>query len=234
MMKYKGMFIGIVSYLCIAYFINVMTLVENANLSESLTILFLNFRQFAELSLDKFDPRLIIMFLIFIYILCIRMLSVVHENASFKSMLLNKYTKKQMLHHILIENVKHVIFTYLTVFGCVLLLYVVVSHQFISQDLATLLRLSIYLFRVLFIIFSLHAQYTITSLISVKLNVIPMLLIGFGLIVMFDFVFGCSLITFSNSLNHEVIYMIIEIVFMSIIYLRIKYTFMKKEDLFND
>ena len=233
-MKYKNILISIFIYFCITYFINVMTLIKGANLSECFMILFLNFRQFSEFSLEKFDPRLIIMFLLFLYILCMRMLSVVHENASFKSMYLNKYSKKQILYHILDENIKRFIITYVFILSTVILIYVISKLSIDKQDLFTLLVFLIYLFRLLFIIFFLNIQYTVYAISNFKLNLLPMIFIGLTLTVVIDLIFESSLITFSGLIYNEMIYMIIEIMIMTIAYLYVKKVFMKKEDLFND
>lgn len=116
----------------------------------------------------------------------------------------------------------------------ILFLAIVLNQNFQETDIHTNLTFCIYLFRFIFIIFILNLIYTILSINGEKLNVIPLILIGFVFLIFIDLYCGSSLITYSSNTSCELIYVILEVAIMTGIYLFIQKKFINKEDLFND
>lgn len=225
---------AIIVYFIIALFVNVLPYVETPDTTAILSILFLNFDSFTEYHLLKFSPQHIIIFLMFIYLVCIKMLSNINENISFKSMFLLKYTRKSFLRNIIKENIKFFTKIYCISLIMVLVLSAFVNRNFQELDLFTISIFCLYLLRFIYIIFSLNLIYTVLSINGERLNFVPLIMIGFVFLIFIDLYCGCSFITFSNNSSSEFIYAIVEIFIMSGIHLIMQKKFINKEDLFND
>ena len=236
MKKNRRFIVWEIMFFLIAYLINIFPYANNGNYQDEMSFLFLNFDNFEKMGFDKFNPQFIIMFLIFIYINCIKILSIENENNSFKSMYLIKFTKKKVIKKIVKEHI-----ACLGMLGTISYLLTLFFHFLLTFFVATkeinwmyFLIVLVYIIRIYSILIIINIIYSINCLIKVKNEILLLLSIVLVLFIFIDLFFGQSFVTLSNNLKIEVMLYFFELSVLYCFYLYTKWNFFNKEDLFND
>lgn len=230
-MKNKKLILFTIIFLIISFFINVIPNSYHKSFSNGTAILFLNFKSFTNFGLEKFNPQLIIMFLIFIYIVSIKLLSSENENNTFKSLYLVKFTRKTIIRKI----AKNYIYLFtLLALNCFITITLLFYLVYGIIDFVDAFILFIYLIRLFTMIYFVCICYTLSCFFEIKNQRVPIIFIILISLIFLDLFIGCSTITYSNTLKIELSMFSLEFIASYSLYIFIKSRFLKKEDLFND
>ena len=178
-------------------------------------ILFLNFDKFSIYQLDKFNPQILIMFILIFFVIYHQQISNINENTSFLSMELHKKQKREIIFGIMIESFKDNLLIYIVGVATILLLtisldFIVLSQfTFISEQL---IKILIYFLKFETFITSMTIIIRILNIIKTSYYYTIVSYFIFVLLLMIDYVFGTSFITISNTIIDELLYSLIMVI----------------------
>ena len=178
-------------------------------------ILFLNFDKFSIYQLDKFNPQILIMFILIFFVIYHQQISNINENTSFLSMELHKKQKREIIFGIMIESFKDNLLIYIVGVATILLLtisldFIVLSQfTFISEQL---IKILIYFLKFETFITSMTIIIRILNIIKTSYYYTIVSYFIFILLLMIDYVFGTSFITISNTIINELLYSLIMLI----------------------
>lgn len=178
-------------------------------------ILFLNFDKFSIYQLDKFNPQILIMFILIFFVIYHQQISNINENTSFLSMELHKKQKREIIFCIMIESFKDNLLIYIVGVATILLLtisldFIVLSQfTFISEQL---IKILIYFLKFETFITSMTIIIRILNIIKTSYYYTIVSYFIFVLLLMIDYVFGTSFITISNTIIDELLYSLIMLI----------------------
>lgn len=178
-------------------------------------ILFLNFDKFSIYQLDKFNPQILIMFILIFFVIYHQQISNINENTSFLSMELHKKQKWEIFFGIVIESLKDNLLIYIVGVATILLLtisldFIVLSQfTFISEQL---IKILIYFLKFETFITSMTIIIRILNIIKTSYYYTIVSYFIFVLLLMIDYIFGTSFITISNTIINELLYSLIMVI----------------------
>ncbi len=206
MKKYLLLFI----YIIICFFIDISILDNNLNPNSIIDLLFLNFSFFDKYGIDKLNFQLIIHFY-FLYILILNIfISNFNEIASFLKLVIYRNGTYKTLRSVIFNNTARLLIIILFI-NIIIIFQLFIYNITFNNYLLTFLILNLYLIRYfIIIIFIIINQY----LCSIK-NTFSKALVKNSLltllIILIDSFLELNIITFSNNLYIESIYLIIYI-----------------------
>ncbi|MGL5979209.1 MAG: hypothetical protein ACRCZJ_09475 [Erysipelotrichaceae bacterium] len=200
-------------------------------------VLFLQFDSFESFQLQKFNPQMLIVFLLFFYVAYHQQLSIINENSSFLSMELHKKQKKTIIFDIVKESIQDNLWIYFTGSLTILMLSLLFDAFFLSINFTfSEQHIIVVLYFLKFIMFITSSIILIRLLTLVRpSNYYAILTYAvFMILILLDFVFSTNFITISNRMVDEVRYLL----FMTLINLGlglfISISFMKGKELYHD
>lgn len=227
-----------VSLLFIIAFLLVLLPIYQDGYSIRLTeVLFLNFDKFSIYQLNKFNPQMLIMFVLIFYIIYHQQISIINENTSFLSMELHKKQKKKIVFDIVIESIKDNLLIYFV--GIVTILSLTLSFDFIVHSQFTiisnqLIKILIYFLKFEVFVASMIIIIRILNMIKASHYYIIISYLIFVFLLMFDYVFDTSFITISNTIFDELMYLAIMIIINLAIGITLYKHLYNGKELYND
>lgn len=195
------------------------------------SLLFLKLDYFQKLNLDKLPIKYLIGFIIFLYITFYQRLSIIYENNTYFSMVIHKMNKKDYNKHLFLKNVKDFIYLWLST---VMIIFIIFHFNQRYLNYNMVIHMIIYLFKYYSLLFSITYIYQMKSTIknnSYFLILLYCLLICF---LMIDMSFQTHIITLSDSLNNEVLWLLILCIINLLFILMTRFQFLKAKEIYND
>lgn len=178
-------------------------------------ILFLNFDKFSIYQLEKFNPQILIMFILIFFVIYHQQISNINENTSFLSMGLHKKQKKEIIFDIVTESFKDNLLIYLVGIATILILTFsldfIVSSQFTITS-EQLVKILIYFFKFEVFVASMTIIIRILNMIKTSYYYTIVSYLIFVFLLMIDYVFDTSFITISNTVFNELLYSLIMLI----------------------
>lgn len=197
-------------YFLICFYINVSILNNNLTQNSIIDLLFLNFNSFQKYNIDKLNIQLIINFLL-LYILIMNILiSKFDEESSFLKLIIYRKGTYSTIKDIILKNsFNMIIIIFIIDINIILQLF---FYNILFCSILNFFVLNIYLLK-----FSIIMLYFITNqyINSINENFSKSLIKNYIyviLMILLDNIIGLNLITFSNNIYTELIYLIAYII----------------------
>ena len=235
MIKSKKYVFLISVYFMFTIMILILPYFKNINLDKISTLMFLNFSQFENLRLSKLSMKYIVIFIIFFHIVFYQRLSIVTENTSYLSMAIHKQKKIRTIKNIITNNffdfgiLYFISAFWIFVFGMAIS---IIEHIHFEYDIY--IHILIYLIKYIVFIYTLYTVYQIISIIKNSSYLSLFSYVLFMICLIGDMVFGFHIITLSNSISNEFIWLLYIAVFVSILLFITIFQFLNAKEIYND
>lgn len=208
---------------------------KNINLDKISTLIFLNFSQFKNLRLSKLSIKYIVIFIVFFHIVFYQRLSIVTENTSYLSMLMHKQKKMKTIKDILLKNFIDFGFLYFIIIVWIFVFGITISiMEQIDFEYSVYVHILIYLIKYITFIYAMYTIYQIISIIKNSPYLSLLSYIIFMICLIGDMAFGSHIITLSNSISNEFIWLLYIVILVSIILFITIYQFLNTKEIYND
>lgn len=235
MNKYIKIFIEIGLFIIFVYYFMIFPYFDNISIDVVSAIIFICFNKFQLLGIDKFNFQYLFMFLLFFHIILYPKISLLSNNTSYLSMSLHKLGKKIQIKRILLDNFKYVgsVYTYLLTATFIMGLFFAITNNF-TFETEKLIQIAVYLLKYLSYIYTIISIYQVICII--KEHPYFILQSYFLLIILLfnDLFLNLSLITLSSTIIDEVLGLMINLGFESILIGITVYKFFKTKEIYND
>lgn len=199
-------YIFLVLCIIICFFSNLFLLNTNYSFNDILNLLFYNYKSFYLYGYDVVSiVHIIHFYLLYIFTLNIY-ISSINENSSFLSLVIYKNGRLNMLKDILKQNVKKTIVIIL-IFNIIIsiLAYTVGLHSFNTY----MLTLNIYFIKYFLIILFIMIFQSLSAIKGEFSNNLMKINFGIIILIIIDIIFKANIITFSNNIKVEMMYILI-------------------------
>lgn len=236
-LRKRGLVLSVSIFIILAFCIVLVPLQQDGSHLLLTKVLFLQFNSFESFQLQKFNPQMLILFVLFFYIIYHQQLSIINENCSFLSMELHKKQKKTIIIDIVKGSILDNLWIYFTGILTMLILTLLLDALVLSQNFGlSKQHIIVILYFLKFIVFVSSSIILIRLLTLVRpSNYYSMLsYAAFTILLLFDFVFGTSFITISNRMVDELRYLLLMILLNLGVGMMISIAFYKGKELYHD
>ena len=235
MTKYKNITVAIILYFIFVSFVNILPRIATNPLTvaDCIGFLFLNKEIFTKFRITLFNPQYMILFLIYLYIISAKMLALVHENTSFISMYISKFSRRDVVKRVVLETICH----YVWIYGVSLTMTILTSMLIAKTTNNLVLELlggAVYLLRIIGIVCAISIGYAVISMVQSDNKYIVIIFTALALALCIDITFNISTIRYTGSLYKETQWLLGEYIGIAGILYFVQRYFKTKEDLFND
>ena len=208
----------LLSTFIIEYFFILHTYVNCSSYVSLLNVQFLNFRVLTEYQISRFPIEFLIPFFLNFYIIYNFQIKYLSVQVSYIGMYMHKRTKKVILREIIDQSLKDNGIIFGTIMLIVMLICVLdfIIYQNSITNITDVMCILIYLFRFMVLEVGSIVSLRILALYRNLHFEVIIPYISFVICLMMDFMFNCHLITYSNDLFIEFVYMLMECLVVAI------------------